>query len=386
MKKMFSMFNLAIMLLLFSSCTGELHLSGWNSDAVSTTDPFSLTDALSMNNIEETTCIGQEVDTDNASEKNDGDKTHDDELIKEPSYFCGTWKVVSYEKNGVKATIEAFEKNENFVFSNTGLILRDDGKYYFYTPYNDEIAEWKVTSVGINADGSEMVLDSEILSLMSDDGSEIMCFAKTSDNQVFPKDMSYDAKYLYGTWSLAGGYICESKTALTLAQIKKSDVDLSESKIIFAESGRCFVQLRNESQTGTYSYSSDGIKIGKTIMYLKNNLIYMIMDNEDFLFFHKVSDEQTIPEGLIDGMRKEFKDAMDSYEDFYDEYCDFMKKYKDNPYDFSLLMQYTNMLSKLADMDKKFEAWKSEDLNDAELKYYLEVQSRVAKKLIDVSQ
>ena len=110
------------------------------------------------------------------------------------------------------------------------------------------------------------------------------------------------------------------------------------------------------------------------------------MDNEDFLFFHKVSDEQTIPEGLIDGMRKEFKDAMDSYEDFYDEYCDFMKKYKDNPYDFSLLMQYTNMLSKLADMDKKFEAWKSEDLNDAELKYYLEVQSRVAKKLIDVSQ
>ena len=56
-------------------------------------------------------------------------------------------------------------------------------------------------------------------------------------------------------------------------------------------------------------------------------------------------------EELVDGMRPEFKEAMDSYEAFYDEYCDFIKKYNDNP---------------------------------SELKYYLDVNNRVMQNLVDV--
>lgn len=90
--------------------------------------------------------------------------------------------------------------------------------------------------------------------------------------------------------------------------------------------------------------------------------------------------------GLVDGMRPEFKEAMDSYEAFYDEYCDFMKKYKANPTDMTLLGEYTNMVSKLADMDAKFNAWDESTMNAAELKYYAEVNNRVAQKLLEVSQ
>ena len=77
---------------------------------------------------------------------------------------------------------------------------------------------------------------------------------------------------------------------------------------------------------------------------------------------------------------------MDSYEAFYDEYCDFMKKYKANPTDMTLLGEYTNMVSKLADMDAKFNAWDEGTMNAAELKYYAEVTNRVAQKLLEVSQ
>ena len=89
-------------------------------------------------------------------------------------------------------------------------------------------------------------------------------------------------------------------------------------------------------------------------------------------------------EELVDGMRPEFKEAMDSYEAFYDEYCDFIKKYNDNPSDLKLIAEYADMLSEAADMDEAFEEWDEAEMNDAELKYYLDVNNRVMQNLVDV--
>ena len=41
---------------------------------------------------------------------------------------------------------------------------------------------------------------------------------------------------------------------------------------------------------------------------------------------------------------------------------------------------------KIADMVDKFDKWESEDLSDAELAYYIDVQARVSKLLIEASQ
>lgn len=84
-------------------------------------------------------------------------------------------------------------------------------------------------------------------------------------------------------------------------------------------------------------------------------------------------------------MRPEFKEAMDSYEAFYDEYCEFMKKYNANPTDTELISSYGDIMTEMVEMTEKFEAWEENALNTAELKYYIEVNNRVAQKLVDVT-
>ena len=81
----------------------------------------------------------------------------------------------------------------------------------------------------------------------------------------------------------------------------------------------------------------------------------------------------------------DFKNAMDSYENYIDEYIAFMKKYSKNPTDTSLLTQYSSMLTKYQQAVKDFENWNTKNLNKAEQKYYVEVQTRVTKKLADAS-
>lgn len=84
-------------------------------------------------------------------------------------------------------------------------------------------------------------------------------------------------------------------------------------------------------------------------------------------------------------MRPEFKEAMDSYEAFYDEYCKFLADYSANPTDMTLIAEYADMVSQLAEMDKKFQAWDEDEMSTEELKYYLDVDNRVMQKLVDVT-
>ena len=84
-------------------------------------------------------------------------------------------------------------------------------------------------------------------------------------------------------------------------------------------------------------------------------------------------------------IRTDFKNAMDSYEKFMDGYISFMKKYNSNPSDTELLKEYSSYMSKYNDMINTYNKWNSKDLNDAETKYYIEVQTRVNKKLTDAT-
>jgi predicted small lipoprotein YifL len=91
------------------------------------------------------------------------------------------------------------------------------------------------------------------------------------------------------------------------------------------------------------------------------------------------------PEKPESGLRPEFKEAMDSYEAFYDEYCDFMEKYKEDSDNLTLIAKYGKMLVRLEEVNEKFEAWDEDELNSEELKYYLDVNNRVLKKLADLA-
>jgi hypothetical protein len=84
-------------------------------------------------------------------------------------------------------------------------------------------------------------------------------------------------------------------------------------------------------------------------------------------------------------MNPDFKAAMDSYEEFFDKYVAIMKKYKENPTDLSILADYATYMGQYADMIQKLEEWENKDLNTAEAAYYVDVQARITKKLLEVA-
>ncbi len=101
----------------------------------------------------------------------------------------------------------------------------------------------------------------------------------------------------------------------------------------------------------------------------------------------KETDTETTTKANADsGIRSDFKKAMDDYEEFYDEYCEFIEEFEKNPSDWQLLIKYAEMMADLAEMETSFSKWESEDLTNEELQYYLEVQTRVTNKLLDVAQ
>jgi len=70
---------------------------------------------------------------------------------------------------------------------------------------------------------------------------------------------------------------------------------------------------------------------------------------------------------------------------FMNEYCDFMKKYAEsNGTDLDLLADYTEYMSKYTDVMGDFEALGNEEMNTAEMAYYLEVQTRINEKLLEI--
>lgn len=91
---------------------------------------------------------------------------------------------------------------------------------------------------------------------------------------------------------------------------------------------------------------------------------------------------------LVDGMRPEFKEAMDSYESFMTDYVDFIIKYKNNSNDISFIADYAQYTKKYSEFVKDFEKWDSSDgnMNTAETAYYIDVQARVSKKLLELPE
>lgn len=93
------------------------------------------------------------------------------------------------------------------------------------------------------------------------------------------------------------------------------------------------------------------------------------------------SDTPTTP---TSGIRPEFQEAMDSYEEFFDKYVEFMKKYIDSGYPISMLSDYTELMSQYVETMEAMEKLGEEEMSSEEAAYYLEVTTRINKKLLDV--
>lgn len=105
----------------------------------------------------------------------------------------------------------------------------------------------------------------------------------------------------------------------------------------------------------------------------------------------KASEESTTTSaeasgGTTDGIRPEFKEALDSYEEFFDEYCEFMKKYMaSDGTDLTLIMDYATYMTKYTETMNSMDVLDDGEMSAEESQYYLEVTTRINKKLLEVS-
>lgn len=206
-----------------------------------------------------------------------------------------------------------------------------------------------------------------------------------------PSETKIKESDLYGTWSLINAINSDTDEPVEIAGVTWILV-FQKTKNVYAQ---ITIETENydEKDVETWRIEKNKVIIVQAEGTLNNGLLTLKGTTNRLFVFEKVSESQEFPiekdtkeSSNSNGLRKEFKDAMDSYEAFYDEYCTFLKKYKANPTDLSLLSQYVTMMQKLADMDALFNKWETSDLNDAEIKYFLEVQARVLKKLANAGQ
>ena len=94
-------------------------------------------------------------------------------------------------------------------------------------------------------------------------------------------------------------------------------------------------------------------------------------------------ESETEPE-LIDGMRAEFKNAMDAYEKYVDKFAVFMRNYDNGGRgDISLLSDFVKFMSGIETEKSKFAAWQEAGLNEAETAYFADVAARTDEILTE---
>lgn len=84
------------------------------------------------------------------------------------------------------------------------------------------------------------------------------------------------------------------------------------------------------------------------------------------------------------GVSPAFKKSMDDYAAFMDKYVDVMKRYKASPSDATVMAEYAEFMKKYAEFTESIKKVDQSSLSTADAAYYLEVTSRVAKKLAEL--
>ena len=132
-----------------------------------------------------------------------------------------------------------------------------------------------------------------------------------------------------------------------------------------------FQQMNGIEVTGVADYS--------TLMALES-------DNSVSKYEKEVVDaEASTSEELVDGMRPSVKNAIDSFEEYFVEYVELIEKIEKNPNNPLLLIDYAEFLKTYDTTMRAFEDMEDDNLNDAEMAYYLAAFGRVNQMLINVT-
>ncbi len=106
---------------------------------------------------------------------------------KKESGFCGTWNVISAEKDGTEFTIEELETMGDDTLSDFQIIVKGGGKAYAYSQGNGVLVDWEKTENGIKIGVQEFALSDGKLSI-ENNGIKLN-LEKTSDSQTIPNNL-----------------------------------------------------------------------------------------------------------------------------------------------------------------------------------------------------
>lgn len=197
------------------------------------------------------------------------------------------------------------------------------------------------------------------------------------------------------TWGSLG-YESEDEFYCTIGKVTKSDFKA------YVKACRDAGYQNDYEKTDTYYRAFDDVETELTLYYFTSNCEIAIQvdsidsdsnsknwdKDEDATSTDSTDDaiSDASDEELVDGMRPEFKEAVDSYVEFMDAYVEFVEKYQaeDSP-DAEMLKDYTDYVSKLSEVNDKFDALDDGDMNDAESTYYINAQLDITKKLLELS-
>ena len=84
------------------------------------------------------------------------------------------------------------------------------------------------------------------------------------------------------------------------------------------------------------------------------------------------------------GVSPAFKKSMDEYEAFMNKYVDVMKRYKASPSDAAVMTEYTEVMKRYVEFTESIKKVDQTSLSATDAAYYLEVTSRVTKKLAEL--
>lgn len=81
----------------------------------------------------------------------------------------------------------------------------------------------------------------------------------------------------------------------------------------------------------------------------------------------------------------EWKEFIESYEKWVDKYIEILKKYKENPYDVTILGEYSELLTELDKLTEKEEAMEKALEDDPEAyAEYIATLARINKKITEI--
>lgn len=214
---------------------------------------------------------------------------------------------------------------------------------------------------------------------------------------------------LTGTWKL--DHVEADGATFTLSELEAIGEDeLSRSVIVLKDGGKAYVSEGDDGFVTDWSRSDGGIILNGKALTLTDGLLRLELRRNRVLVFKRVSDSQEIMreeptmsdeaataalteapqadgEPLQNGsdtVDPEFKKTMDSYEAFFDEYAEFMRTYDESDDPASLMTQYTDILTRYAEVTDGLYSIDESSLSAADAAYYAEVTARIYQKLAEV--